>query len=454
MTHDLRGNPVTHAGRRELDAYERALLQFQSYFGDPVATLDEAIEESPDFILAHLFRSIVLLTFSEQGLVAEAQKSLQAAEALLGKANDRERALFNAARKMADGDWDAACLAFDRVLVDYPRDALAIQAAHLLDFYRGDALNLRNRISRVMPAWGPTVPSYSYILGMHAFGLEECNQYADAEATARRALDIEARDPWAVHAATHVMEMQGRGEEGIAWLESREQDWAPDNGFAFHNWWHLALYYFDTQQTGRVFELYDRQIYPGSAAAILQLIDATALLWRLHLEGVDVAARAAVLADDWARRIAAERGYYAFNDFHAVLALTMAGRESMAREVVREMEQTAELAGFGRSNVAMTRDVGLPLAKGILAFARERYGETVEQIGAVRDIAHRFGGSHAQRDLLNLTLIQAALRSGQLSLARHLIAERTVHKPAGNTGWRLLGRTALLSSQTGERLAA
>jgi len=454
MTYDVRGTPVSHVGSEAMDVYERALLQFQSYFGDPVATLDEAIAQSPDFTLAHLFRSIVLLTFSEQGLVGEARKSLQAAETLLGQANERERGLFNAARKMADGDWDGACVAFDRVLVDYPRDALAIQAAHLMDFYRGDALNLRNRISRVMPAWGPTVPSYSYILGMHAFGLEECNQYADAEATARRALEIEARDPWAVHAATHVMEMQGRCEEGIAWLESREQDWAPDNGFAFHNWWHLALYYLDTQQTGRVFELYDRHIYPGSAAAILQLIDATALLWRLYLEDVDVSSRAAVLADDWARRIAVERGYYAFNDFHAVLALTMAGRESMAREVVREMEQTAILAGMERSNIAMTREVGLPLVRGILAFGRQRYGEAVEQIGAVRDIAHRFGGSHAQRDVVGLTLIQAALRGGQLSLARHLIGERTVHKPAGNTGWRLLGRTALRSSQAGERLAA
>ena len=52
----------------------------------------------------------------------------------------------------------------------------ALQTAHLFDFYRGDALNLRNRVSRVLPHWSESVPGYSYVLGMHAFGLEECNQ--------------------------------------------------------------------------------------------------------------------------------------------------------------------------------------------------------------------------------------------------------------------------------------
>ncbi len=80
---------------------------------------------------------------------------------------------------------------------------------------------------------------------MYAFGLEECNQYGEAEETARPALELDAKDGWAVHAGVHVMEMQGRIDEGIHWLVDRERDWAPDNGFAFHNYWHLALLYLD-----------------------------------------------------------------------------------------------------------------------------------------------------------------------------------------------------------------
>ncbi|HXH02793.1 MAG TPA: hypothetical protein VNN09_05670 [Candidatus Competibacteraceae bacterium] len=131
------------------------------------------------------------------------------------------------------------------MLCGHPRDAFALQSAHLTDFYLGDATQLRDRVARVLPHWDESIPSYSYILGMYAFGLEECNHYAEAEQAGRRALELEPGDGWSVHAVAHVMEMQGRYEEGIEWLTSREQDWVLDNGFAFHNWWHLALYHME-----------------------------------------------------------------------------------------------------------------------------------------------------------------------------------------------------------------
>ncbi len=89
----------------------------------------------------------------------------------------------------------------------------------------------------------------------------------------------------------------------------------------------------------------------------------------------------------------------------------------------------------------MTRDVGLPLARGILAFARGRHVEAAETLAAVRDIAHRFGGSHAQRDLITLTIVEAALRAGHRGLARHFLAERNVTRAGSALGWRLHART-------------
>jgi tetratricopeptide (TPR) repeat protein len=326
------------------------------------------------------------------------------------------------------------------VLVDHPRDMLAIQTAHLFDFYRGDALNLRNRIARVLPAWSPDLPGYSYLLGMYAFGLEECHQYPEAEATARRALEIEPRDGWAVHAATHVMEMQGRIDDGIAWLTSREADWAPGNGFAFHNYWHLALFHMDRERFADALALYDARIH-GAAAPdpALQLVDCTALLWRLHLEGVDLGGRAARVADNWAARLETERGFYVFNDMHAMMAFTMAGREAEAAQLAADLDWTVE-HGSG-SNRAMAREVGRPICAAIRAFGRGRWEEAVDRLEPVRDIAARFGGSHAQRDVLTLTLIEAALRGGQHALARHYVAERLVSKPASRWGRRLHART-------------
>jgi len=438
MPHDARGVPVSCGTTSARDLYETALVQYQRYVGDPIATIDQALAETPDFVLGHLFRATVLMTFTEQRYAVQARTSVEAAEGFLPAANDRERALALAARRLVDGDWDGACAVFDRVLVDHPRDAFAAQSAHLMDFYRGDALNLRNRISRILPSWSPAAPGYSYLLGMHAFGLEECNQYPEAEETGRRALALQPKDGWAVHAVTHVMEMQGRIDEGIEWLESREGDWAPDNGFAFHNFWHLALYYVDRQQYGRALAIHDTRVHSEPPETALQLLDATALLWRLALDGVDLGGRADAVADNWAKRLDGERGFYAFNDLHAMLAFTMAGREQEAARLLADLEWTAE---HGRgTNVMMTREVGLPVCRAVRAFGRGQYTEAVAQLEPNRDRAHRFGGSHAQRDVLSLTLIEAALRAGQLALARHYIAERTVHRPASGWGWRLLAR--------------
>ena len=437
MKTDLRGVPVTGADSIALLRYETALGQFHSYTGDAIATIDEAIAASPSFIAAHLFKAFVLYTIAERKFVPMAAASLQDAKRHAARANARERGLIAAGERLVAGDWHRASQALDRVLTEFPRDAFTLQIAHLMDFFRGDALNLRNRISRVLPEWDATVPGYSYVLGMHAFGLEEMNQYPEAEATARKALALQPRDGWAVHAAVHVMEMQGRIEEGIEFLLSREPDWAPDNGFAFHNFWHLALFHMDSGGYDRALALYDASIHPEPAQYLLSLIDSTALLWRLVLEGVDVGNRFERVADDWQARIAEEPGFYAFNDAHAAMAFVATGRDN---ELARLTLAMREAAADGNANAAMTRDVGLPLVEGFVAFGRGRYADAVTALEPVRDIANRFGGSHAQRDLITLTLIEASLRNGDRQRARHYIAERLVHKPDSAWGPRLAHR--------------
>jgi hypothetical protein len=89
----------------------------------------------------------------------------------------------------------------------------------------------------------------------------------------------------------------------------------------------------------------------------------------------------------------------------------------------------------------MTAEVGLAIGRAIRAFGDERYPQVVAELEPVRDLASRFGGSHAQRDVLSLTLIEAAIRSGQPALARHYLAERLVAKPASRWGHRLRART-------------
>ena len=450
MLLDSRGVAHSTSSTTALDRYEAAVEQFQSYRGDALATLDSALEADPEFVSALLFKAFVFYTLGEKRYVPDAASALDAARTLASRMTARERGLLKAGDQLARGEWDDACRTLDAVLTEHPRDVVALQTAHLMDFFRGDALNLRNRVARVLPHWSAGHPGYSYVLGLHAFGLEECNQYPDAERVARRALELEPRDGWAVHAVTHVMEMQGRIDEGIEWLEGRQHDWAPDNGFAFHNWWHLALFYLDRGDFDRVVHLYDTAVQPEPAVFALTLVDATALLWRLHLEGIDVGDRWTSVADNWEQRLDVERGHYAFNDVHALLSFAATGRNAAAGHLQFDLQSTA-IEGRA-SHGMMARDVGLPLAQAIRAYARSEFAASAALIDDVRDRAHRFGGSHAQRDLLSLTLIDTATRAGRHELARHVLNERIVHKP---TAWsERLERRINASEATAPLLAA
>ena len=438
MSTDPRSVPVSTTNAAALDLFEEALQQYQTYVGDAVATLDRAIAAQPDFVLAHAARAGVLMTFGEQRFATQALDSVVAAEALVDRANERERGIVAACRMLVDGDWNAACVAFDRVLVENPRDIFTIQTAHLFDFFRGDTLNLRNRVTRVLPAWDESVPGYSFVLGMYAFGLEENNQYAEALATAYRALAIEPRDAWSVHAGVHVMEMRGEIDAGVDWLATRELHWVPDNGFAYHLWWHRALLDLDRGDITSVLEIFDRRIYPEPSDLSLQLIDATALLWRLYVLGDDVGCRFEQLASAWEAKLDTERGFYAFNDVHAMMAFAATGREAAAGRLLHELNDAATTRTH--TNARMAREVGLPVAHAIIAFVQGRYDDVIARLESVRDISNVLGGSHAQRDLLSLTLVEAALRAGRKSVARHYLAERTVNRPGSVLGWRLLAR--------------
>ena len=442
---DARDLTVSTSSAKALEHFETALTQFHSYTGDPLATMQQALQADPEFALAHLFNAFAMYTASEQRYLPAVRESIAKASALRPKMNSRERDLLDAAELLAAGKWRDASRAFDSILIEYPRDALAIQTAHLMDFFQGDALNLRNRISRVLPHWSEQTPGYSYILGMHAFGLEECNQYPEAERAARRALELQPRDGWAVHAVTHVMEMQGRIAEGIEWLQSRESDWAPDNMFAPHNWWHLALFNMDLGNFDTALDLFDQKLMGPQTDMILVLLDATALLWRLRLEGVDVGDRFERVADVWAAKLEAEAGFYAFNDVHAMMSFAATGRTDEVARLRRAMRNAAK---GKESNAAMTREVGLPLADGLASFANKRYMEAIDAIEPVRDTANLFGGSHAQRDLLTLTLIDASIRAGDGRRAQHYIAERLMHKP---TAW---SERLLMRSRRAERTPA
>lgn len=318
------------------------------------------------------------------------------------------------------------------------RAICSLQAGHLADFYHADRDNLRGRVARALPAWSSDDRGYGFLLGMYAFGIEECGNYGLAEEKGRHALELEPDDCWAQHAVAHVLEMQARQAEGIAFMEERKEHWAqPDNGFAFHNWWHTALYNLDQGNVERALAIYDAGIRPEPAEVRLMMLDAVALLWRMHLRGIDVGRRWDELAAAYQR--GDEDGFYVFNDMHAMMAFVATGKTEQAGSLLRAAEASTNA---DNTNSKMAREVGLSIVRAVEAFGRERYAEVIELLMPVRYRAHIFGGSHAQRDIVHRTLIEAALRAPDRALAGALTNERVALKPHCPFSWQLHARAA------------
>ncbi|WP_239482219.1 tetratricopeptide repeat protein [Zestomonas insulae] len=437
---DLQGLAVSGASSRSLSHFETALSLFRCYRGDPLAETDAALADSPGFAMAHVLRAYLHLLGTESAALPAARASYARAAALAG--TERERGHVAAIGALLDGHWHRAGHLLEDVAIDHPHDTLALQAGHQIDFFCGHARMLRDRIARALQAWRIGRPGYHALLGMYAFGLEENGDYARAEAAGRQAVVLEPHDAWAQHAVAHVLEMQSRQREGIAWMRANCTAWTADSFFQIHNWWHLALYHLELGEYEQVLELYDGPIAGDQSALALDLIDASALLWRLQLQEVDVGNRWEVLAARW--EPLAEAGHYAFNDVHAMMAFASAGHVDAAQRLLAAQQRARQGDG---DNVRFTAEVGQPVALAIQAFVARRYAECVRLLRAVRPIAQRFGGSHAQRDLLDLTLIEAALRGGQLALARALCAERLQLRPSSPLARRLRTRVTTLTAE-------
>jgi hypothetical protein len=408
---------LSGATAQAVQHFESGCHQLRCFIGDPLAEAQAALRQAPRMTMAHVLVAWLNLLGTEASALPVAREALAAARAL--PANEREAMHLQAIEHLVNGRWQAAGLTLEDLSIRFPRDALALQTGHAIDFFRGDSRMLRDRIARAIGRWQPGMPGYHAVLGMYAFGLEETGAYARAESIGRCAVELQARDGWAWHAVAHVLEMQDRRRDGIAWLGEHSANWSEGSFFAVHNWWHLALFHLGLEQIDEVLALVDRRLLGGASPVVLDMIDASSILWRLQLRGIDVGERWLSLADRWAPH--AEAGNYAFNDMHAMMAFVSCGRAHEIERMLARQQQTLRSPG---DNAQFLRDVGHAATRAMLAYGEGRYGEAAQLLRAVRSGAHRFGGSHAQRDLLDLTLIEAASRAGESALAEALRRER------------------------------
>lgn len=397
---DPRGCRITGATADALAAYERALDAFVSWRAGAADLVAEALAASPGFVMARLLQAYCALAGRDLANVHAARSTLLQATPLA--ANDRERRHMAALAAITGDDYERGKQLLAGLLRDHPRDLLALHALHAVDYGTGDLEGIATRAEGVLRAWSPDLPGYHAVLAMQAFGLQERGEYERAGAIAEQALAMHPLDARAVHAMAHVFEMSDRPGEGARWLAMRTGQWAAGTVVARHCWWHLALFHLAQGDRERALALYDSRVRAGQPGHASDLIDAAALLWRIALHDGACGMRWRELSEAWAPRIA--DGFCSFNDVHAMLAFVGAQDWPRAERLERELEARQwRRTRHGET----TRTVGLPACRALLAFGRGRPAEAARLLAALPPLAHRLGGSHAQRDVLHVTLLRA-----------------------------------------------
>jgi tetratricopeptide (TPR) repeat protein len=333
----------------------------------------------------------------------------------------------------SSGDMRGAAKVWDTILDEFPRDLIALKVSQFVLSYLGESEGMRERVIRVLPSWNADHPGLGFTLGCYAYALEEAGDYRQAEDVGRRAVELDRGDIWAAHAVAHVAEMEGRLEDGIEWISSLAGEWHDCSNFALHLKWHESLYHLELEQHEQVLKLYDRDVRAESTDEYLDIANAVSLLWRLEQARVDVGTRWRELSiraeshlDDHA---------LVFVDLHYVMALAAAGNDGALRELLASCQRFAA-SGKGTEAEVMA-DVGLPLARAVVAHRVGAYGAAVDHLYPVRRRIKRIGASHAQRDLFEQLLIDAAWRGGRHAEARELLAERLAWRPGNRWGMKL-----------------
>jgi tetratricopeptide (TPR) repeat protein len=433
MHTDERGLILTTTSADAAEAFNTAIRDYLEYRLSAGDNVKRALTADAGFAMGLCLRGYFMLLIGSNATVPSARKALVQAKASAASVSRREQMHVAALAAWCDANTPLACDIWEQAITEYPTDLLALRLHHFNTFWLGQSHALRDLPAGALTAWDAQMPGYGTVLGMLSFGLEECGDYSEAEKVGRRAVEINSEDLWSIHAVAHVLEMQGRLKDGIAWLAQPIGTWGDRNPFKDHLWWHTALFPLEMGDYDRVLALYDAEVRVDKNGFYLDVQNAASLLLRLELRGVDVGDRWNALADIVETRV--DDHVLGFTDTHFMIALARAGRKAAAQRLLSSLHGFADTAN-GNAAAAIAARLTTPVCEAVLAFADKDFDRAADLLLPLRYQWHGLGASHAQRDIFSQILIEAAIGAGRKPLARHLLGQRTKLKPNSRFTWQ------------------
>ena len=391
---DAQGHELSGATSEAVDYFDRGVRAFALIYGDAPGLYDAALTAAPEFVMAYLGKAWPLSLANDPIMAVSATGLLDKVHDLA--MNERERAHLAALSQAVIGHRASAVAILDRHLMSHPFDIVAHMAALQMDGHLGRFPWARDRSARALPRWSKTQESYGIMQSFYAFGLEEAGDYTRADDTARAAAE-----------------------------------------------WHKSLFHIELGQYEAALQIYDGPIHATMRSASMSICNAAALLWRLDILGCEIGDRWPHLAARWEGH--ADGKLYVFPDIHAAMSELRAGHIEAFDRRRRAMRKTAD---DGTELGAIYRDIGLPVVEGLRAFHHGAYVQAVDHLLPARFDLWKMGGSNAQRDVIDWTLAEAAVRAGQHDIALSLVHERLAVRPESVPNRRFLQEaTAIVHAQ-------
>ena len=382
MWTDSLGNTVTLQGEGSLAAVNEFADGFIASEARAANVVAAAAHDGSALVQA--YAGAVHMFAESRDALANARPFIDKAKAGAAQATPREQRFIAAIAAWADGDVALAAQLHEEQAKQFPLDLASLKLGQYHLFNMGDAHGM---LRIAMHAWD-AARDVPFFHGMLAFGFEQCHRLQEAEASARRAIEMRRKEPWAHHALAHVMLTQGRNREGHDFMQSVSDTWTDLNSFMVtHNWWHQALFAIELGDHGEVLHLYDSQVWGVAKDYTQDQVNAVSLLARLELSGVDVGDRWQDVGRYLVTRTSDQ--VLPFLDVQYLYGLARAGLG----------EADTLMANIEQQDGRVWKEVASPAARGLLAHARGEYASAAAELGLALPRMQEIGGSHAQRDL-------------------------------------------------------
>jgi tetratricopeptide (TPR) repeat protein len=421
---DRYGLTLTTSSSAAADHYRAALDHSLAGNAPAETTFDAAIAADDGFALAYVGKAR-LAQF--RGAAAEAKANIARARELAPAATRREQQQIEAVGVAIDGNSARSLELVHEHLAEFPRDAyVASQAMGVYGLIGFSGRQDRNAeqldfCEKLAPAYGDDW----WFLANHAFALNELFRTKEARPLAERSIALYERNGHAAHTMAHVFYEEGDVPMGAKFLERWLVGYEPGAQLYGHVTWHLALFELIAGETGKALEIYDRVLRPtlGASTALGVIADSASFLWRTGLATEeDLSARWPEVGDFAAK--AFPRAGITFADVHCALALAAAGNQACMGPLIDSLKERLEAGKIAAGPVVVA------LAEGAVAFAAGDYETAIRHMEPLRHEVVRVGGSHAQRDVFEETLLEAYLRAGHQEAAAALLTERLERRPS------------------------